>query len=77
MLLKDLLVDVPGVVETKGDMEVRIDALITDSREKTSGGLFFTSAARALTLTLSWVRRRKTAASPLWWSVFWMRMCLR
>ena len=41
MLLKDLLVDVPGVLETKGDMEVRIDALITDSREKTSGGLFF------------------------------------
>lgn len=41
MLLKDLLVDVPGVLETKGNMDARIDALITDSREKTSGGLFF------------------------------------
>ena len=41
MLLKDLLVDLPGVLETKGNMDARIDALITDSREKTSGGLFF------------------------------------
>ena len=30
MLLKDLLVDVPGVLETKGNMDARIDALITD-----------------------------------------------
>lgn len=41
MLLKDLLVDVPGVLETRGNLIVDIDALISDSREKTENGLFF------------------------------------
>ena len=41
MLLEKLLVDVPGVLETRGSMEVPIDALMTNSREKTRNGLFF------------------------------------
>ena len=41
MLLKDLLAGVPGVLETRGNMVVDIEALITDSREKTTNGLFF------------------------------------
>ena len=41
MLLKELLLDVPGVLETRGDINVPIDALITDSRENTVNGLFF------------------------------------
>ena len=39
MLLKDLLSDVPGVLETRGDAEIQ--ALVTDSREKARNGLFF------------------------------------
>ncbi len=41
MLLKELLADVPGVIEKRGDMNVEIGALITDSRENTQNGLFF------------------------------------
>ena len=41
MLLKDLLADVPCVVETSGNMVVEIANLITDSREQTADGLFF------------------------------------
>ena len=41
MLLKDLLVDVPCIQETNGNMITEIDHLITDSREKTENGLFF------------------------------------
>lgn len=41
MLLKDLLKDVPGVVETRGDMLTDVASLIIDSREKTANGLFF------------------------------------
>ena len=41
MLLQELLVDIPGVVKTIGNMETQIGDLITDSREKTSNGLFF------------------------------------
>lgn len=41
MLLQELLVDIPGVVKTIGNMETQIGNLITDSREKTSNGLFF------------------------------------
>ena len=41
MVLKELLAQVPGVLETRGDMDTVIDNLITDSREKTQNGLFF------------------------------------
>lgn len=41
MLLKDLLKDVPGVVETRGDMLTDVASLIIDSREETENGLFF------------------------------------
>ena len=41
MLLEELLREVPGVLETRGDMKVEIGSLITDSREKTENGLFF------------------------------------
>lgn len=41
MLLKDLLVDVPGVIETRGNMVTEVGALVNDSREKTKDGLFF------------------------------------
>ena len=41
MLLKDLLADVPCIVETSGNMVVEIANLITDSREQTIDGLFF------------------------------------
>lgn len=41
MLLKDLLVEVPCIQETNGNMITEIDHLITDSREKTENGLFF------------------------------------
>ncbi len=41
MLLKELLAEVPGVIETQGDLDTPIEALITNSREKTANGLFF------------------------------------
>ncbi|MBE5801887.1 MAG: UDP-N-acetylmuramoyl-L-alanyl-D-glutamate--2,6-diaminopimelate ligase [Clostridiales bacterium] len=41
MLLKDLLVEVPGVVETRGNMLAEIENLVIDSREQVSNGLFF------------------------------------
>ncbi len=41
MRLKDLLLEVPGVLETRGDLDAPIDALVTDSRTKTQNGLFF------------------------------------
>ncbi len=41
MLISDLLVELPGVQETAGNMEIDIRNLITDSREKTEAGLFF------------------------------------
>ncbi|MBP3648490.1 MAG: UDP-N-acetylmuramoyl-L-alanyl-D-glutamate--2,6-diaminopimelate ligase [Clostridia bacterium] len=41
MLLKDLLVEVPCIQETTGNMIVEIEHLITDSREQTADGLFF------------------------------------
>ena len=41
MLLKDLLVEVPCIQETNGNMITEINHLITDSREKTENGLFF------------------------------------
>lgn len=41
MLLRELLSDVPGVLETRGSMEADIGALVTDSREKAENGLFF------------------------------------
>ena len=41
MQLKELLVEVPGVLETRGDMESPIDELLIDSRQKTKNGLFF------------------------------------
>ena len=41
MLLKDLLTEVPGILETKGNLATEIGALIIDSREKTENGLFF------------------------------------
>ncbi|MEG1358163.1 MAG: UDP-N-acetylmuramoyl-L-alanyl-D-glutamate--2,6-diaminopimelate ligase [Clostridia bacterium] len=41
MLLKDLLIEVPDVLETRGNMVSPVDALIVDSREQTQNGLFF------------------------------------
>jgi len=41
MLLKELLIETPGVLETSGDMEMPIQNLCTNSREKTEGALFF------------------------------------
>ncbi len=41
MLLKDLLADVPGILETRGNLVTEIGALVIDSREKTRDGLFF------------------------------------
>ena len=41
MLLRDLLEGVPGVLETRGDKALDIQALITDSREQAHNGLFF------------------------------------
>ena len=41
MLLKELLVEMPGVLETRGDLNANIASLITNSREKTENGLFF------------------------------------
>lgn len=41
MYLKDLLAELPGVLETRGNMVMEIGALITDSREKNENGLFF------------------------------------
>ncbi|MEA5014434.1 MAG: UDP-N-acetylmuramoyl-L-alanyl-D-glutamate--2,6-diaminopimelate ligase [Candidatus Limiplasma sp.] len=41
MLLRDLLTDVPGILETKGNMITQIDELMIDSREKMQNGLFF------------------------------------
>ena len=41
MKLRDLLIDVPGVLETRGDMAIEIESLIIDSREAVSNGLFF------------------------------------
>ncbi|NLO86658.1 MAG: UDP-N-acetylmuramoyl-L-alanyl-D-glutamate--2,6-diaminopimelate ligase [Clostridiales bacterium] len=41
MLFKDLLVEVPGVLEMHGNMDIDIEELLTNSREKTKNGLFF------------------------------------
>ena len=41
MKLKDLLVGVPGVVETRGDMETEIESLVSDSRETAQKAMFF------------------------------------
>ncbi len=41
MLLKDLLVEVPGILETSGNTSIQIDQLVTDSRDRVENGLFF------------------------------------
>jgi len=41
MLLKELLQDVPGVRETRGNLDADIGALSINSREKSKHGLFF------------------------------------
>lgn len=41
MRLMDLMADVPGICETRGDMGTEIEALVIDSREQVSNGLFF------------------------------------
>jgi len=43
MLLKELLAEVPGILETRGNMDMEIGALVTDSRikERVNNGLFF------------------------------------
>ena len=41
MLLKELLQDVPGIVETQGSLDTDIGALSINSREKSKRGLFF------------------------------------
>ncbi len=41
MYLKDLLIDVPEVLELRGDGQTQIESLSADSRKKTQAGLFF------------------------------------
>ncbi len=41
MRLRDLLIEVPDVGETRGDVGIEIGALVTDSRERAKDGLFF------------------------------------
>ena len=43
MLLKELLAEVPGILGTRGNMEMEIGELVTDSRIKAPvhNGLFF------------------------------------
>ena len=41
MLLKELLQDVPGTVQTRGSLETEIGALSINSRERVKNGLFF------------------------------------
>ena len=41
MLLENMVTGLPGVLETSGDMQIQIDQLLTDSREKSENGLFF------------------------------------
>ena len=41
MLLKDLLQDVPGISETRGNLDTEIAALSINSRDKVKHGLFF------------------------------------
>ena len=41
MLLENMVTGLPGVLETSGDMQIQIDHLLTDSREKSENGLFF------------------------------------
>ena len=41
MYLKDLLIDVPEVLELRGDGQTQIESLSADSRKQTQNGLFF------------------------------------
>ncbi|MCE5342289.1 MAG: UDP-N-acetylmuramoyl-L-alanyl-D-glutamate--2,6-diaminopimelate ligase [Eubacteriales bacterium] len=41
MLLRELLLDVPGITDTTGNLDTEIDTLVSDSREKCKNGLFF------------------------------------
>ena len=41
MQLGELLKDVPGIVETQGNLETDIASLVVDSRAKSPKGLFF------------------------------------
>jgi UDP-N-acetylmuramoyl-L-alanyl-D-glutamate--2,6-diaminopimelate ligase len=41
MLLKELLKDVPGIADTRGNLNADIGSLIVNSREKSDRGLFF------------------------------------
>lgn len=41
MRLKDLLAGVPGIEEVRGNEEIEIGALVTDSRDQAQNGLFF------------------------------------
>lgn len=41
MLLRDLIADVPYVLETRGNLDVNIDQLLIDSRKEAKNGLFF------------------------------------
>lgn len=41
MLLKELLLEVPGVLETRGDLHTDIAQLVTNSRDTAKDGLFF------------------------------------
>ena len=70
MLLKDLLSDVPGVLETRGDAEIQ--ALVTDSREKARTACSSASAACALTRMILRRRLWRTDAWPWWWSTLWI-----
>ena len=41
MKLQDLLADLPYLVETRGDMDIQIDAITVKSKEPVTNGLFF------------------------------------
>ena len=41
MELRQLVKEVPYLLETRGDMSVEIAALCSNSREKTENGIFF------------------------------------
>ena len=41
MLLRELLTGLPAAAETRGDLDTRIDTLVTNSRDQSVNGLFF------------------------------------
>lgn len=71
MELRQLVKEVPYLLETKGDMSVEIAALCSNSREKTENGIFSALPAHIL-MRISMPRRRcKMAAWRWWWNASW------